>query len=97
MNDEQDNQIGLSTREKHGLPKDASLDELKPVVMQLFSEPDTFLDGVEVMLGRRVDADEKTILEALYDPSLTPEKRLERAVLIKVMEEIVGPPRKEEE
>ena len=43
---------------KHGLPPTASLEQIEPVAIELLSDISTRLEGIEMVLNRRVDAKE---------------------------------------
>ncbi len=57
--------------EKHGLPQDASLQEIEPVVVQLWENVGTRLTAAEMVLGRRVDGSEPNQNPLLRETLLT--------------------------
>ena len=44
--------------EKHGLPESPSLQEIEPVAKALLADIATRNEGIELVIGRRVDAEE---------------------------------------
>ncbi len=64
--------------QEYGLGDNPSLDEIQPIATQLLSSNDTLITGVEMVLGRRVDAREFTTdksLALIFTNSLTGEDR----------------------
>jgi hypothetical protein len=63
---------------KHGLPLTPTLEEIEPVATELLADPLCFLEAVEMVLGRRVDAKElmsSDILSVLFRREATPKQR----------------------
>jgi len=69
-----DNWAGV-LRIKHGLSEDASLEEIETTATRLLGDPRTVLSGAELVLGRRVDAQDKEVPPIIMTPGFSPEER----------------------
>lgn len=47
--------------EEYGLRPNPSLQEIEPIASRLLANPETFISGAELVLGRRVDAKDQEV------------------------------------
>ena len=59
----------ISLRQKHGLPINASLQEIETKATELLNNPLTTIEGAELVMGRRVAADDPILREIASKPS----------------------------
>jgi hypothetical protein len=51
---------GVSLYKKYNLPETPTLEQIEPIAMKLLANLETLFEGVELVMGRRVDAKELT-------------------------------------
>lgn len=79
----------ISRREKHGLQPDASQEDIAPIALKLLGNRDTALEAIELILGGRINTNERSSLSLLGSAFLVnvpAERRLavmQKAVFIK--------------
>lgn len=75
-----------SIREKHGLPRDASLEQVETKAIELLNNPRTFISGAELVLGRRVDAQDEEVAPIVGNPMIKGEDKFGLLLLQKDVE-----------
>lgn len=75
-------------REKHGLPLDASLEEVEAKATQLLGSPLTSIAGAELILGRRVDARDQEVTLIIMAPGLSAEDKFGLLLIQKGIEDM---------
>ncbi len=76
-------------RSKHGLPTNASLEQVEAKATELLGNPRTALAGAELVLRRRVDgnpAKEPHVLPVLFTPGLSGEDKFALLLMEKEVE-----------
>lgn len=61
-------------REKHGLPRNASLEEVKGKATELLGSPSTAISGAELVLGRRVGTSDEEVIPIILTPGINAEE-----------------------
>ena len=74
--------------EKHKLGVTPSLEQIEPVATRLLSSPLTLIEAGELVLGRRIDANEKDVTQLLFSPT-TAEERFGLLLIQKSIEEMM--------
>jgi len=74
--------------QEHDLGQTPSQADIEPVATELLGSPLTALSGAELVLGRRVDAQEKDIAQIIVTPGFSPEERYGLLLMQKSYEEM---------
>ena len=65
----------IELRDKHGLTEASTPEDVDQKVLELLEDTKTSLDAAEIVLGRRIDAEDGEVMPILSTPDFSPKDR----------------------